>query len=133
MVGLGEKERQTFVTKRAAFLVRAGLTRLQYLVLEALRRHRNAGVHEVILPGDTRDLLRQPRRFVVIALEFHLDERFRFSDPKEAAKFLSQPSEAGPLRQRTDSLAQQGREEDLRLAWGWRWSTTATLPETEWR
>ena len=51
-----------------------------------------------------------------MAVEFHLDEHFGFSDQKEATRFLSQPSEAGPLRQRIRSLEQQGREDDLRLA-----------------
>lgn len=115
LVGLSEEERHTEVTKRAAFLVRAELRSLQYRVLEALRRHRNAGVHEGILPSDARALLRQLERFVVIALEFHLDNRFDFSGLREVAMFLSQPSEEGRLRQRIRSL-EQGRESDLRLA-----------------
>lgn len=89
------------VTKRAAFLVRSELRSLQYQVLEALRRHRNDGVRESILPSDARDLLRQLRRFVVLYVEFHLAERFAFSDPQEVARFFSRPSEAGPIRDLT--------------------------------
>lgn len=116
LVGLGEREPHSEVTRRGAFLVRSDLRGLQYRVLEAMRRHRNAGVHEGILPSDARNLLRQLVRFVVGALEFHLDERFGFRDPEDAARFLSQPSEAGPLRQRIRSLEQQGRTDGLRLA-----------------
>ena len=89
---------------------------MQDWVFEPLRWHRNSGVHEGILPSDARELLQLLRRFVVLAIEFHLDERFGFSDPQEVARFISQPSEADRLRLRIRSLEQEGREDDLRLA-----------------
>ncbi len=97
LTGLGERERHDVVTKRASFLVREELRSLQYLVLESLRRHRNTGVHRGVFPSDARDLLRQLRRFVAIALEFHLENRFGFSSVEEVARFLSQPPERDRL------------------------------------
>jgi hypothetical protein len=110
LVGLKIGEKHSVVTERAAFLVRAELRGLQYLVLESLRRHRNSGVHEGILPSASRDLLRQLTRFVVLALEFHLNESLSLSGMEEAARFLSLPSEPGPLRERIRSL-----NDELRL------------------
>lgn len=116
LVGLKADEPHSVVTKRAAFLVRAEFRGLMYLVLESLRRHRNSGVHKGILPSDARDLVRQLRRFVVLALEFHLDERLGLSGMEEVARFLSQPSELDRLRQRIRSLKQQGWDDELHLA-----------------
>lgn len=116
LVGIGEGDRQAAVVRRAAFLVRSGQRGLQRQVLHSLRHHRNAGVHEGILPDGSRNLLRQCTRFATLGIEFHLDENFDFGSLEEAGSFLCQPSEAGPLSQRIRTLKQQGRKDDLKLA-----------------
>ena len=116
LVGLAADEHHTEVSKRAAFLVRSELRGLQHQILEMLRRYRNAGVHEGSLPDDATRHLRQLTRFIVLALQFHLDERFDFENLGEVAQFLSQPSEEEKLGNRMRTLQRDGRSDELHLA-----------------
>lgn len=110
------RESHAKVTRRAVFLIRAEFRGLQYQLLENLRRHRNAGVHDGLFPGDVRRLLGRLRSRVATVLEFHLENRFGLSSMEEAARFFDQPSESGPLLQRLEDMRRQGRAEDERLA-----------------
>lgn len=81
--------------KRASFLFAD--REYHRLILTHLQNYRNETVHAGIDSHDIEAYMYQLKRYVEKALEFHLGNRFGFTSPEQAAKFMDLPDDMSQL------------------------------------